>query len=77
MTIYNKEWLRSTIIRLYLSGLPQEEIASETETSEGTVNAVIQEAILADNILKLQREVAIIAKRTGVSVKQTCIKFGM
>ena len=70
MTIYNKEWLRSTIIRLYLSGLPQEEIASETETSEGTVNAVIQEAILEDNILKLQREVAIISKRTGVSVQQ-------
>ena len=57
-------------MRLYLSGLPQEEIASETGASEGTVNAVLQEAILLDNTLKLQRDVAIVAKRSAISVQQ-------
>lgn len=70
MTIDNKEWLRTTVMRLYLSGLSQEEISNETGASEGTVNAVLQDAMMLDDTLKLQREIAITCKKSGMSVKQ-------
>lgn len=70
MSIDNKEWLRTTITRLYLSGLSQEEMAQETDVSEGTVNAVLKDVVMSDDIFKLQREMAIVAKKTGISIKQ-------
>ncbi|MDP9305537.1 MAG: hypothetical protein M3O68_04250 [Thermoproteota archaeon] len=60
--------MRTTVIRLYLSGLSQEEISIETGVSEGTVNAIMQE--ISDDNLILQREVAIVCKKAGITVKQ-------
>jgi hypothetical protein len=70
LTIDNKDWLRTTAVRLYLSGLSQEEISNETGVSEGTVNAILQYAVISDDTLKLQREIAITCKKGGISVKQ-------
>jgi len=70
MPINNKEWLRKTITRLYLSGFSQEEIARETDVSEGTVNAELKDVIMSDDTFKLQREMAVVAKKTGLSIKQ-------
>ena len=70
MTIDNKEWLWKNILRLYLSGLTQEEISRELDVSEGTINAILQELIASDNTLELQHEIAIVCKKTGQSPKQ-------
>jgi hypothetical protein len=70
MTIQNKEWLSHQTIRLSLSGHTQEQIALELHVSEGTVNAIIQELINSDDTLVLQREIAIVSKGSGISIKQ-------
>jgi DNA-binding XRE family transcriptional regulator len=70
MTIQDKEWLSHQTIRLSLSGHTQEQIARELHVSEGTVNAIIQELINSDDTLVLQREIAIVSKSSGISIKQ-------
>jgi orotate phosphoribosyltransferase-like protein len=70
MTIKDKEWLSHQILRLHLSGHTQEQIAGELHVSEGTVNPIIQELINSDDTLVLQREIAIVSKSSGISIKQ-------
>ena len=70
MTIQDKEWLSHQIIRLNLSGHTQKQIARELHISEGTVNPIIQELINSDDTLVLQREIAIVSKSSGISIKQ-------
>jgi orotate phosphoribosyltransferase-like protein len=70
MTIQNKEWLSHQILRLNLSGHTQKRIARELHVSEGTVNPIIQALINSDDTLVLQREIAIVSKSSGISIKQ-------
>jgi len=68
MTIQNKDWLYNETLRLYLSGMSQEQIAREMHVSEGTINTVIQDLLKSVDILRLQREVAIASKKTGIQI---------
>ena len=70
MTINNREWLRSNVTRLYLSGVTQEEISKELNVSEGTTNVLIQELISSNDLLQLQHEIAVVCKKKGLSIKQ-------
>ena len=68
--IPNKEWLATQTRRLSLEGFTQEEIAKELNISEGTVNAIIQELSDLDDSLQLQHEIALVSKKSGLSIKE-------
>lgn len=70
MTLINKNWLKSEILRAYLSGDPQGVIASQLNISIGTVNGFVSEIIKSDDTIELQRQIAIISKKNGVNIKQ-------
>jgi len=70
LTIQNRDWLVAQITRMYLSGFSQEEISIELNVSEGTVNAMIQEVCASNDMLKLQHEVAVVLKKSGLSIKE-------
>src|SRR6476660_9658029 len=70
MTLQNKNWLKNEIFRLYLSGDSQENIANTLKISVGTVNNFISEIIKSDDTVDLQRQIAIVAKKNGVDIKQ-------
>ena len=70
MTLNNKNWLKNEVLRLYLSGYSQENIAKEVNISIGMVNALVNETIESDDTADLQRQIAIVSKRTGVDIKQ-------
>jgi hypothetical protein len=70
LTIQNRDWLVAQITRMYLSGFPQEEISIELKVSEGTVNAMMQEVCASNDMLKLQHEVAVVLKKSGLSIKE-------
>jgi hypothetical protein len=38
--------------------------------SEGTVNAILQEVNASDDIFRLQHEIAVVAKKSGQSIKE-------
>lgn len=70
MTLNNKNWLKNEVLRLYLSGYSQENIAKEVNISIGMVNALVNETIESDDTADLQRQIAIVSKKTGVDIKQ-------
>jgi orotate phosphoribosyltransferase-like protein len=70
MTILHKDWLVAQIIRLTLSGYSQEEISRELNVSEGTVNTVIQEINESDDNFRLQHEIAVVSRKSGLSIKE-------
>jgi transcriptional regulator with XRE-family HTH domain len=70
MTLNNKNWLKKEVSRLYLSGYSQENIAKEVNISIGMVNALVNEIIESDDTADLQRQIAIVSKKTGVDIKQ-------
>ena len=70
MTLNNKNWLKNEVLRLYLSGYSQENIAKEGNISIGMVNALVNETIESDDTADLQRQIAIVSKKTGVDIKQ-------
>jgi len=70
MTIQDKAWLAVQITRMSLNGLPQEVISHELHISEGTVNTIMKELIASDETLTLQHEIAVVSKKTGMSIKQ-------
>jgi transcriptional regulator with XRE-family HTH domain len=70
MTLNNKNWLKKEVLRLYLSGYSQENIAKEVNISIGMVNALVNEIIESDDTADLQRQIAIVSKKTGVDIKQ-------
>ena len=66
----NKTWLKQEVLRLFLSGESQENISIELNISVGTVNNFIGEFMKSDNTIELQRRIAIISKKKGVSIPQ-------
>jgi hypothetical protein len=70
MTLQNKNWLKNEIFRLYLSGDSQENVANTLKISVGTVNNFVSEIIKSDDTVDLQRQIAIVAKKNGVDIKQ-------
>jgi DNA-binding Lrp family transcriptional regulator len=70
MTLTNKSWLKNEILRLYLSGDSQENIANKLNISVGTVNNLVSEIVKSDDTIDLQRQIAIVAKKNGVDIMQ-------
>ena len=70
MTLVNKNWLKNEIFRAFISGESQEAIASQLKVSVGTVNSLVKEILKSDDTADLQRQIAIVAKKQGVSLKQ-------
>ena len=70
MTLNKKNRLKNEVLRLYLSGNSQENIAKEVNLSIGMVNALVNETIESDDTADLQRQIAIVSKKTGVDIKQ-------
>ncbi|MGI8719747.1 MAG: helix-turn-helix transcriptional regulator [Nitrososphaeraceae archaeon] len=66
----NKSWVKSEVIRLFLSGDSQENIAKQLNISVGAVNNYVNEIIKSDDTIDLQRQIAIVAKKSGVDIKQ-------
>lgn len=69
MTLINKSWLKSEVLRLWLSGDSQEAIANQLNISVGTVNSLVNEIMKSDDTIDLQRQIAIVAKKYGVNIK--------
>jgi hypothetical protein len=69
MTLINKNWLKSEVLRLWLSGDSQEVIANQLKISIGCVNSLANEVMKSDDTIDLQRQIAIIAKKNGVNIK--------
>lgn len=75
MTLVNKTWLKQEITRLFLSGESQESIAVQLDISVGTVNNFVNEIIKSDDTIELQRQIAIISKKSGVSIGQISVNL--
>ncbi len=69
MTLINKSWLKSEVLRLWLSGDSQEAIANQLKISVGTVNSLVNESMKSDDDIDLQRQIAIVSKKGGVNIK--------
>ncbi|MDW0279218.1 MAG: helix-turn-helix domain-containing protein [Nitrososphaeraceae archaeon] len=69
MTLNNKNWVKNEVLRLYLSGYSQENIAKELNISVGTVNTFVSEIIQSDDTFDLQRQIAIVSKKNGVDIR--------
>ena len=70
MTLINKSWLKNEVTRLYLLANSQENIAKELHISVGIVNNLVNEIMKSDDTIELQRQIAIIAKKNGIDIKQ-------
>ncbi len=70
MTLINKTWFKNEVLRLWLSGDSQEAIANQLNISVGTVNSLVNEIIKSDDTIDFQRQIAIVAKKNGVKIKQ-------
>jgi len=66
----NREWLKTQILRKYLSGLSQEQIAIEFDISEGTVSAFLQESRQLDDTLILQHEIAVVCDKYNLPIQE-------
>ena len=75
MTIINKIWLKSEVLRLWLSGDSQQAIASQLNISVGTVNSLVDEIMKSDDTIDLQRQIAIVSKKNGVNIKQIAVNL--
>ena len=75
MTLINKSWLKSEVLRLWLSGDSQEAIANQLKISVGTVNSLVDEIMKSDDTIDLQRQIAIVAKKNGVNIKQIAVNL--
>ena len=70
MTLNNKSWLKNEILRMYLSADSQESIGDNLKISVGTVSLLLNEILKSDDTIDLQRQIVIIARKKGVSIKQ-------
>ena len=70
MTLVNKTWLKQEVSRLFISGESQENISNQLNISVGTVNNLVNEIMKSDDTIELQRQIAIISKKNGVSIQQ-------
>jgi aspartokinase len=55
---------------MYLEGISQEQIAIELDISEGKVSGYLQELRGHDDTLILQHEIAVVSKKSGISIQQ-------
>jgi transcriptional regulator with XRE-family HTH domain len=70
LTNQNREWLKTQILRKYLSGLSQEQIANEFDISEGLVSAFLQESRELDPSLMLQHEIAVSCNKSNIPIQE-------
>lgn len=70
MTLHNKEYIKSEIIRLFLSGYSQEKISGELNVSEGTISSIVNEIVKSDDSIPLQRQIAVIINKNGIDLKE-------
>ena len=75
MTLINKSWLKSEVLRLWLSGDSQQAIASQLNISVSTVNSLVDEIMKSDDTIDLQRQIAIVSKKNGVNIKQIAVNL--
>ena len=66
----SREWLKIQILRKYLSGLSQEQIAIEFDISEGTVSAFLQESRQLDDTLVMQHEIAVVCNKCNIPIQE-------
>ena len=66
----NHGWLMTQVVRKYVSGFSQEEIAIELDISEGTVSAYLQQARQLDDTLILKHEIAVVCDKFHIPVQQ-------
>jgi DNA-directed RNA polymerase specialized sigma24 family protein len=56
----DNNWLKIQILRKYLHGFSQEQIATELDISEGAVSEFLQQSRQQDDTLIFQHEIAVI-----------------
>jgi hypothetical protein len=61
---------RERIIRDWLSGAPRDAIAHSAGVAEGTVTNVVEFYEQNDNCIDLQRQIAVVIRKTGTNVNQ-------
>src|SRR5438093_7770840 len=66
----NKEYIKSEITRLFLSGYSQEKISGDLSVSEGTVSSIVNEIVNSDDSTPLQRQIAVIVNKNGIDLKE-------
>ena len=66
----NKEYIKSEITRLFLSGYSQEKISGDLSVSEGTVSSIVNEIVNSDDSIPLQRQIAVIVNKNGIDLKE-------
>jgi hypothetical protein len=66
----NKDWFKTQTLRMYLDGFSQEQIAIDLDIGEGTVSGYLQELRAHDDTLILQHEIAVVSKKSGISIQQ-------
>ncbi|MFN2435339.1 MAG: hypothetical protein ABR515_08195 [Nitrososphaeraceae archaeon] len=62
--------MKSEVLRMFLSGDSQEVIATQLKISVGIVNSLVNEIMKSDDTMDLQRQIAIVSKKSGVKIKQ-------
>lgn len=66
----DRDWLKIQILRKYLDGFSQEQIATELDISEGAVSEFLQESRQQDVTLILQHEIAVICIKNNIPIRQ-------
>ena len=63
-----RHWLKTQILRKYLDGFFQEQIATELDMSEGAVSESLQESRKQDDTLVVQHEIAVICNKNNIPI---------
>lgn len=66
----NTDWLKKQILRRYIDGFSQEQIAIEFDISEGAVSEYLQESRHQDDTLIFQHEIAVNCMKTNTPIRQ-------
>ena len=66
----DRDWLKIQILRKYLDGFSQEQIATELDISEGAVSEFLQESRQQDYTLILRHEIAVICNKNNIPIWQ-------
>jgi transcriptional regulator with XRE-family HTH domain len=66
----DNNWLKIQILRKYLEGFSQEQIATELDISEGKVSEYLQESRQQDDTLIFQHEIAVVCNKYNIPIRQ-------
>jgi transcriptional regulator with XRE-family HTH domain len=66
----DNNWLKIQILRKYLDGFSQEQIATELDISEGAVSEFLQESRQQDDTLIFNHEIAVICNKYNIPIRQ-------